>query len=56
MRDKLIEIMKYRRHLETSELADVLLANGVIVLPCKIGDKVWATIGLIVIVFFVKNN
>lgn len=42
MRDKLIEIMKYRRHLETSELADVLLANGVIVLPCKIGDKVWA--------------
>ena len=38
MRDKLIEIMKYRRHLETSELADVLLENGVIVPPCKVGD------------------
>lgn len=37
MRDKLIEIMKYRRHLETSELADVLLENGVIVdvVRCK---------------------
>ena len=29
MRDKLIELLKYRRHLETSELADVLLENGV---------------------------
>lgn len=37
MRDKLIEIMKYRRHLETSELADVLLENGAIVdvVRCK---------------------
>lgn len=41
MRDKLIEILKYRRHLETSELADVLLENGVIVPPCKVGDTVF---------------
>lgn len=42
MRDKLIKIMKHRRHLETSELADVLLENDVIVPHCKVGDKVWA--------------
>ena len=42
MRDKLIELLKYRRHLETSELADVLLANGIIVPPCKVGDTVYA--------------
>lgn len=36
MRDKLIEILKYRRHLETSELADVMLENDIItVVRCK---------------------
>lgn len=29
MRDRLIELLKHRRHLETSELADWLLENGV---------------------------
>ena len=32
-RDRLIELMKYKRFLETSELADYLLANGVFLLP-----------------------
>lgn len=41
MRDRLIEILKHRRHLETSELADVLLASGVIVPPCRVGEVVW---------------
>lgn len=41
MRDKLIELLKHRRHLETSELADVLLENGIIVPPCKVGDTVY---------------
>lgn len=41
MRDKLIELLKYRRHLETSELADVLLENGIIVPPCKVGTHLW---------------
>ena len=35
-RDRLIKLMKYKRFLETSELADYLLANGVIVpIRCK---------------------
>lgn len=42
MRNRLIELIKYKRHSETSELADYLLENDVIVPPCKIGDKVWA--------------
>ena len=45
MRDRLIELMKYRRHLETSELADVLLENGIIVPPCKVGDTVYFVAG-----------
>ena len=40
-RDRLIELMKYKRFLETSELADHLLASGVIVPPCKVGDTVY---------------
>lgn len=36
MYERLIELMKYRRHLETSELADLLIANGVTtVVMCK---------------------
>lgn len=46
MRDKLIEIL--RKPIFTQELADpteavadYLLDNGVIVLPCKVGDDLW---------------
>ena len=36
MRKKLIELLKYKRHLETSELADWLIANGFAgVVRCK---------------------
>lgn len=49
MRDRLIELIEQHgdkrlaKHIPmTSEgLADYLLANGVIVPPCKVGDKVW---------------
>lgn len=51
-RDRLIELLKNNRHLdvlfgdEWEEAADDLLANGVIVSPCKVGDKVYQTDGL----------
>ena len=53
MRDRLIELLntKYDHWCDqcgvnkdshyTDSLADYLLANGVIVPPCKAGDKVW---------------
>lgn len=44
MRDKLIELIKARIENKTwcvSDLADYLIANGVIVLPCKAEDEVW---------------
>ena len=43
MRDRLIELIsqvQYMGGLE-GQLADHLLANGVIVPPCKVGDKVY---------------
>jgi hypothetical protein len=51
MREKLIELLmdmpfgnstyeEEERHME--DLADYLIANGVTLLPCKIGDTVWA--------------
>jgi hypothetical protein len=40
-RDRLIELMKYKRFLETSELADYLLADGWIRPPCKVWDTVY---------------
>ena len=47
MRDRLVELTKESliRHIDKScklaeNIADDLLANGVIVLPCKVGDKV----------------
>lgn len=48
-RDKLIEILdksfaeQYEKRglLTAQHTADDLLANGVIVAPCKVGDKVW---------------
>lgn len=43
-------IREYKRHMvemsEAKELADYLLENGIIVLPCKIGDTV----------YYIENN
>jgi hypothetical protein len=44
MRDRLVELIKTRIDNKTwcvSELADYLIANGVIVPPCKVGDKIF---------------
>ena len=46
MRERLIELLYQFKNLsiadlDESELADHLLANGVIVPPCKVGDTVW---------------
>lgn len=42
MRDRLIELIKDIVHPYFAEtIADHLLANGVIVPPCKVGDTVW---------------
>lgn len=52
MRDRLIDILledcvtftdeyKVSARLQAERVADILLANGVIVPPCKVGDKVW---------------
>ncbi len=43
-REKLIELLDEKCYDEwygNDEIADHLLANGVIVLPCKVGDTVW---------------
>ena len=42
MRDRLIEIIK-KFYLvdEPIDLADYLIANGVILPPCKVGDKIY---------------
>lgn len=43
MRDRLIGLIKKMpKEMWQMELADYLLANGVIVPPCKVGDEVWA--------------
>lgn len=42
MRDRLIELLKHEFGTKVSEItADWLLANGVIVPPCKVGDVVY---------------
>jgi hypothetical protein len=55
MRDRLVELIRNSHCVDTwnyytddfkepnpiEELADILLANGVIVLPCKVGDHVY---------------
>lgn len=40
-REKLVELIEQVYYCSIEELADHLLANGVIVLPCKVGDEVW---------------
>lgn len=46
-RDRLIELLEDTAHEKSgmpsfSEIADYLIANGVIVSPCKVGDKVYS--------------
>lgn len=47
MRDRLIDLLKISPQLDIldhngwGEAADYLLANGVIVPPCKVGDKIY---------------
>lgn len=44
MRERLIELIESTRYWgsgTSEEIADYLLANGVIVPPCKVGDTVW---------------
>lgn len=41
MRERLIELIEDAYFCNIEELADHLLANGVIVPPCKAGDKVY---------------
>ena len=47
MRDRLIELIESARYWganTSEEIADHLLANGVIVPPCKVGDVVYTNI------------
>lgn len=42
MREKLVELLiKYGVTWYTCELADYLLRNGVVVLPCNVGDELY---------------
>lgn len=44
MRERLIELIESARYWgsgTSAEIADYLLANGVIVPPCKVGDRVY---------------
>lgn len=41
MRERLIELLKNEQSRYSEDIADYLLANGVIVPPCKVGDTVW---------------
>ena len=40
-RDRLIDLLYDVQDARIDTIADHLLANGVIVPPCKVGDKVW---------------
>ena len=43
MRDRLIELLESARYWgcgTSTEIADHLLANGVILLPCKVGERI----------------
>jgi hypothetical protein len=43
VRDKLIELLidGHKLYLFYDQIADYLLANGIIMPPCKVGDAVW---------------
>lgn len=44
MRERLIELLYHHKlgFIKVEDLADYLIANGVIVPPCKVGDKLYA--------------
>lgn len=43
MRDRLVELLEQKMHpYLADEIADCLIENGVIVLPCRVGDRVYA--------------
>ena len=41
MRERLIELLRQEQSRDSEVIADYLLSNGVIVPPCKVGDKVY---------------
>lgn len=43
MRERLIELLKrwFTSKADCAEIADYLLENGVVLLPCKVGDKIY---------------
>lgn len=45
-RERLVRRLNNWGTLEAESLADYLLANGVIVLPCKVGDTVYYITGI----------
>ena len=62
MRDRLIELIGQSsiwnlqaQLLLVEQIADHLLANGVVVPPCKVGDKVWCLLGHNIIEFEVSR-
>lgn len=59
MRDRLIELIESARYWganTSEEIADHLLAEGVIVLPCKVGDKVYMMDGVEKTIEFVVTD
>lgn len=49
MRDRLIKLLYNAHHSDISgdeAIADYLLANGVIVPPCKVGDKIFFIVNM----------
>ena len=57
MRDGLIELISQVQYMGGLEgkLADHLLAEGVIVPPCKVGDTVWSIVAAFVVSFEVEK-
>ncbi len=41
MRERLIELLQQEQSRQSEDIADYLLANGIIVPPCKVGDTVY---------------
>ena len=40
-REKLIQLIEEEYYCSIEEMADHMIANGVTILPCKIGDEFW---------------